>query len=119
LRAPPHIFLIADLSAVGCASDDIDSGDSFVGKFSRDESQLAAVKASLNPDFVEWIGQEAVVLKRLKYQLLLEFVGNISDTADPNSAIVTEFARKWITGTASLISRISFERCIQNCTSYH
>jgi serine/threonine protein kinase len=64
------------------------------------------VKTSLNPNFAELIRREAVILKKVKHPLIVELLGNISDTFDPNSAIVTEFA-----GNGSLANHLSTAEC--------
>jgi serine/threonine-protein kinase len=56
----------------------------------------------LNPNFGELIRREAVILKTLKHPLIVELLGDISDTSDHNSAIVTQFA-----GNGSLASYLS------------
>jgi serine/threonine-protein kinase len=79
-------------SEVKWVSDNIESGNSSVVGFSFDS----------NPDFVELIRREAVILKTVKYPLIVEFLGDISYTSDQNSVIVTKFA-----GNGSLANHLS------------
>jgi serine/threonine protein kinase len=60
------------------------------------------VKTSLNPEFGDLVRREAIILKTVKHPLIVEFLGDISDTSDHNSAIVTEFA-----GNGSLANHLS------------
>jgi serine/threonine protein kinase len=103
LRSPTEISIISDLSPIKWVSDKIESGDSSVVTFSLDSKLgFTAVKTSLNPNFVELIEREALILKTMKHPLIVEFLGDISHTSDHNSAIVTEFA-----GNGSLANHLS------------
>jgi TPR repeat protein len=107
LRTPTEISIISDSSVIKWISDEIGIGDSSVVKLSLDsKSQLIAVKTSLNPRFAELIRREAVILKTVKHPLIVELVGDISDTPDHNSVIVTEFA-----GNGSLANHLSSAKC--------
>jgi serine/threonine-protein kinase len=83
--------------------DEIGRGDLSVVRLSLDsKSRLTAVKTSLNPKYSELIRREAVILKTLKHPLIVKLLGDISDTPDHNSVIVTEFA-----GNGSLANHLS------------
>jgi serine/threonine protein kinase len=103
LKARTEIRVISDSSVIKWISDQIGSGNSSVVELSLDStSRLTAVKTSLNPNFVELIRREAVILKTMKHPLIVEFLGEISDPYDQNSVIVTEFA-----GNGSLTNHLS------------
>jgi serine/threonine protein kinase len=85
----------------------IRSGDSSVVKLSLDSrTELMAVKTPLDPKFTELIQREAVILKTLKHPLIVELLGDISDTSNHNSVIVTQFA-----GNGSLANHLSSAEC--------
>jgi serine/threonine protein kinase len=90
LRAPTETLVISDSREVEWISDVIESGDSSVVTFSLD-SQLSAVKTSLDPNFAELIRREAVILEAVKHPLILKVLDS-RNTSDHNSVIVTEFA---------------------------
>jgi serine/threonine protein kinase len=93
LKASTETPVISDSSVIKWIPCQIGSGDSSVGELSLDsKSRLTAVKTSLNPKFAELIRREAVILKAVKHPLIVELLGDISDTSDHNSQIVTEFA---------------------------
>jgi hypothetical protein len=110
LKAPTEIPVISDWSVTKWIPNQIGSGDSSVVKPSWDsKSRLTAVKTSLEPKFAELGRREAVILKKVKYPLIVEFLGDISDKPDHNSVIVTEFA-----GNGSLANHLSPAECPLN-----
>jgi hypothetical protein len=65
---------------VKSASDKTESGDTFVGKLSRDSKlRLTAVKTSLNPDFVQLTRPDIVILMAAKHQFIVELLPHRTD----------------------------------------
>jgi serine/threonine protein kinase len=70
------------------------------------KSKLTVVKTSVESDHREFIRRDASILQTLKHPLILELRGYSSDTADHNSAIITEFV-----GNGSLASHLPPSKC--------
>jgi serine/threonine protein kinase len=86
---------------------------SIVVKLSFDsKSRLMGVKTSLKPQFAELIRREVIILKTVKYPLIVELLPKISHAYDHNSAITTQFA-----GNGLLTNHLSSAECPLSSTN--